>query len=390
MSAARAGCRLVVGPRDGLVVVGPMVDFTSALYLGPPRLQLPAGLPLTTGRPAALQEPDWHRRVAGEVARRQGLETGLLAPSTLHLFWDVLTLLPRSGVVFIDKTMYPVGQWGAARAVLRGLPVVPFSAANLPALARQLHTYRAQGRTPWLLTDGWRLNGAGPAPLARYLQLLSPDSASALLVDDTQAFGVLGARPSVRQPLGQGGGGTLPYLGVRHPQVLTITSLAKGLGVPVAVLAGSRAWLRHYEQCSTVRVHTSPVSGWHAAAAAQVLQHDARHGEAARHQLTRHIGQFRQDLQAAGLRLRGGWFPVQKLVLPRASASLGLYQLLREEGFQALLLADAARPTVPQVAFCLRADHRPADLRRLTGLLAAQARRPDWFSVSHRSTLLLP
>ncbi|PJJ60172.1 aminotransferase class I/II-fold pyridoxal phosphate-dependent enzyme [Hymenobacter chitinivorans] len=367
-----------------------MVDFTSALYLGRPRLTLPAHLPLTTGRPAALQEPDWHRHVGREVARRQGLETGLLAPSTLHLFWDVLALLPRSGVVFLDKAMYPVGQWGAARALLRGLPVVPFSAVDLPTLARQLHLYRQQGRTPWLLTDGWRLGGAGAAPLARYLQLLAPDPESVLLIDDTQAFGVLGARPTARQPLGVGGGGTLPFLGVQHPQVLTITSLAKGLGVPVAALAGSGAWLRRYEQRSTVRVHTSPVSNWHAWAAAQALEHDAACGNAARQRLARHIGEFRQRLRAAGIRPRGGWFPVQKLVLPRASASLGLYQLLREEGFQTLLLADAARPTVPQVAFCLRADHHPADLHRLTELLAAQARRPNWFSVSHRSTLLLP
>ena len=284
-----------------------MVDFTSALYLGSPHLTLPAGLPLTTGRPAALREPDWHRRVAREVARRQGLETGLLAPSTLHLFWDVLALLPRSGVVFIDKAMYPVGQWGAARALLRGLPVVPFSAHDLPGLARQLHTYRQQGRTPWLLTDGWRLAAEGPAPLARYLHLLQPDPNSVLLIDDTQAFGVTGAKPTLRHPLGRGGGGTLPFLGLRHPQILTITSLAKGLGVPVAVLAGSRRWLSLYEQRSAVRVHTSPVSSWHAWAAAQALGLDARHGNAARQRLEQHIRQFRQELSAAGIRAQGGW-----------------------------------------------------------------------------------
>ncbi|TGE28821.1 PLP-dependent aminotransferase family protein [Hymenobacter metallicola] len=368
-----------------------MVDFTSAHYLGARPLQLPAGLPLSTGRPAALQEPGWHRRVAREVAHRQGLEAGLLAPSSLHLFWDVLALLPRSGVVFIDQAMYPVGQWGAARALLRGLPVVPFSATDLPALARRLHTYRQQGRPAWLLTDGWQLPAEGPAPLARYLELLVPDPQAVLLIDDTQAFGILGRQPTVRAPLGQGGGGCLPFLGLHHPQILTITSLAKGLGVPVAVLGGSRRWLARYEQRSTVRVHTSPVSGWHAWAAGLALQQDARHGAAARQQLTSLLRQFRQEVAAAGLRPRGGWFPVQKLVLPRASASLGLHQLLREQGFQTLLLADRARPTVPQVAFCLRADHCPADLRRLTDLLAHLARHSDWFfPASHPQPLLLP
>ncbi|TGE24601.1 pyridoxal phosphate-dependent aminotransferase family protein [Hymenobacter aquaticus] len=368
-----------------------MVDFTSAHYLGYRPGPPPAGLPLSTGRPAALQEPDWHRRAAREVARRQGLEAGLLAPSTLHLFWDVLTLVPRRGVVFIDEAMYPVGQWGAARAALRGLPVVPFAANNLPRLARQLHAYRQQGRPAWLLTDGWQLAAEQPAPLSRYLQLLAPDPQSVLLLDDTQAFGVLGARASARRPLGQGGGGCLPYLGLRHPNVLTITSLAKGLGVPVAVLAGSRAWLARYEQGSPVRVHTSPVSNWHAWAAAEALRHDARHGEPARRRLAGRIGQLRRGLGAAGIRLRGGWFPVQKLVLPRASASLGLYQLLRERGFQPLLLADPARPAVPQVAFCLRADHRPEDLTRLIEQLTHLRRTTNWFAPAfHSQPLLLP
>ena len=270
------------------------MDFTSALYLGARALNFPAGLVLTSGRPAVLGEPPGHRAVAREVARRQGLEAGLLAPSTLHLFWDVFRLPPRSAVVFMDQAMYPVGQWGSVRATLRGLPVVPFDAADLPGLARRLHSYRQQHKTPWLVTDGWNLTAGRPAPLAQYLALLSPDPEAVLLIDDTQAFGVLGAAPSARRLLGRGGGGTLPYLGLRSPQILTITSLAKGLGVPVAVLAGSAARLAGFQRRSDVRMHTSPVSNLHAWAAGEALRHDARHGDAARARLGQRIGQFRQ------------------------------------------------------------------------------------------------
>ncbi|GAA3948311.1 hypothetical protein GCM10022406_32680 [Hymenobacter algoricola] len=351
-----------------------MLDFTSALYLGTPRLSVPAGLALTTGYPAALQEPGWHRRVAAAVARRQGLETGLLAPSTLHLFWDVLTLAPAAAVIFVDEAMYPVGQWGASRALLRGLPVVAFAADNLPDLRRRLLTYRQQGRTPWLLTDGWRL-AQGPAPLSAYLNLLRPDPRSVLLLDDTQAFGVVGAAPTPERPLGQGGGGTLPYLGLRGPGILSITSLAKGLGVPVAVLAGSRAWLARFGRHAATRVHSSPVSNWHAWAAGQALTRDAAGaGDQARHQLGRRIGELRAAL--AGWPLSGGWFPVQKLLLPTAGAVLCLQHYLEQRGVRALLLADARRPTVPQLAFCLRADHSAADVARLAGHLLAWAAAP--------------
>ena len=350
-----------------------MLDFTSAHYLGPPTLSVPPGLALSTGWPAALQEPAWHRQVAEMVARRQGLETGLLAPSTLHLFWDVLALAPASAVVFVDEQMYPVGQWGAARAALRGLPVVRFSADDLPRLRRLLHTHCPPGRTPWLLTDGWRLMAEKPAPLVHYLRLLRPYPRGMLLLDDTQAFGVLGRQPTPARPLGQDGGGTLAYLGLNAPNILCITSLAKGLGVPVATLTGSRAWLARFETCSATRVHTSPVSNWHAWAAGQALQHDAAgSGAVARRRLARRIGEFRRAL-GSGWQVRGGWFPVQKLLLPTAPAALGLHRHLARCGIRALLLADAHRPAVPQLAFCLRADHSAADLARLAGALRVWA-----------------
>lgn len=362
-----------------------MLDFTSALYLGPRVLPPPAGLVLTTGRPAALGEDDRAREVAQTVARRQGLEAGLLAPSTLHLFWDVFGLMPPHGVLLLDRALYPVGQWGGLRARALGRPVVQFRADDLAGLARVLHAYGQQGRTPWLVSDGWR-PGRGAAPLARYRDLLAPHPGAVLLLDDTQAFGVLGARPGPGQLLGQGGGGSLSWAGLAAeagpPELLTITSLAKGLGVPVAVLAGRAARVAQFRRHSETRVHTSPVSGWHAWAAQAALRHDARRGDAARRHLGRRIAQFRRELTRAGLRPRGGLFPVQKLVLARTTAALGLHQQLRQAGLATVLLAGEARPGVPEIAFCLRADHSAADISRATAALAALARRSDWFTAS--------
>ena len=360
-----------------------MLDFTSALYLGTRALPPPpAGLLLTSGRPAVLTEDARATAAAQEVARRQGLEAGLLAPSTLHLFWDVFGLVPAHGVVLLEQRLYPVGQWGALRARARGLPVVPFRRDNLPGLARLLHTYRQQGRTPWLVADGWH-PGRGPAPLAGFAALLAPYPGAVLLLDDTQAFGVLGARPGPSNRLGQGGGGSLAWAGIdpgSRPEILTISSLAKGLGVPVAVLAGRAARLGQFRRRAETRVHTSPVSAWHAWAAAAALHHDARYGDAARQQLGWRIAQFRGALLRAGLRPRGGSFPVQKLVLARTTAALSLHQQLRQAGIETLLLAGEQLPGVPEIAFCLRADHPAAAIDQATAVLADLARRTDWFS----------
>ena len=68
-----------------------MLDFTSCLYLGLRHESdaLPAWSSLSTGKPAALEDPPGARRVARKLAELQGCETALMAPSTLHLFWDL-------------------------------------------------------------------------------------------------------------------------------------------------------------------------------------------------------------------------------------------------------------------------------------------------------------
>ncbi|NML63595.1 aminotransferase class I/II-fold pyridoxal phosphate-dependent enzyme [Hymenobacter sp. RP-2-7] len=361
-----------------------MPDFTSALYLGPRQLPPPPGLLLSPGRPAALAEAGAARQVANEVARRQGLAAGVLAPSTLHLFHDVFQLMPANGVLVLARHLYPVGQWGSQQAQLRRLPVVRLGCpAELPAL---LHTYRQQGRVPWLVADGWH-PGLGPAPLASYHAALAACPGAVLLLDDTQAFGVLGARPTATRPLGLGGGGSLRWAGLRDdgtgPELLTITSLAKGLGVPVAVLAGRARRLAQFARCAETRVHSSPASIWHVWAAAQALRLDAHGGAAARQQLGQRIGQFRAALGWVGLRPAGGWFPVQKLVPARATAALALHQQLRQAGIATVLLAGEQQPGVPEIAFCLRADHSPADIARVAAGLGYLARRhADWFSCS--------
>jgi 8-amino-7-oxononanoate synthase len=158
--------------------------------------------------------------------------------------------------------------------------------------------------------------------------------------------------------------------------------LAKGLGVPVAVLAGRAPRLQQFRQQAATRVHTSPVSAWHTWAAEAALRHDARHGEAARRRLEQRIMQFRTQLVRAGLHPLGGHFPVQKLLLTRATAALSLHQQLRQAGISSLLLAGEQRPGVPEVAFCLRADHSAAHITRVTSALMSLARRTDWFAPS--------
>jgi hypothetical protein len=52
----------------------------------------------------------------------------------------------------------------------------------------------------------------------------------------------------------------LRWSGTGGPEALVFSSLAKAFGVPMAVLGGSGAWIRKFEEKSLTRVHCSPPS----------------------------------------------------------------------------------------------------------------------------------
>jgi 8-amino-7-oxononanoate synthase len=72
-----------------------MLDFTSALYLGlcHPSGTLRPWAQLTTGRPAALQEPPGTEGVTESLVHLLGCAGATLGTSTLHIFWDVFQVL---------------------------------------------------------------------------------------------------------------------------------------------------------------------------------------------------------------------------------------------------------------------------------------------------------
>jgi 8-amino-7-oxononanoate synthase len=250
-----------------------MLDFSSALYLGMrhPHSTLKPWQSLTAGRPAALEALPGAEAVEQELARLIGCEQAVLATSTLHLFWDIFAVLAQEGIaVFIDSSTYPIGRWGAEQAAAKGAPVRFFPQHDPAALRRSLLRHRISGLRPVILTDGLNPAIGRPAPLDRYLRL-AQEHGGWLVVDDTQAFGILGRRANKAAPYGCGGRGAAAWHGIHGPELIVAASLAKGFGAPLAVLAGSHELIRAYEERSLCRVHCSPPSAAAVAAAAHAL-----------------------------------------------------------------------------------------------------------------------
>lgn len=340
-------------------------DFTSALYLGlsHPSAALPSWDALTLGKPAALQPPPGERTVAAALARLMDCEAACIFPSTLHLFWDLFGVLATAApapharmVLLVDAAAYPVARWCAGLARALGMPASQFrhaAPAQTEMLARR---WRRAGRRPLILADGYSPGDSGPPPLGA-LADIAARYGGYLLLDDTQALGVLGPD----------GGGSVALHGLRGAPVLVGASLAKGLGAPLAVLAGSAALVGVFERQSLTRVHCSPPSAAALAAAGRALALNRSMGGTLRAALRQRIRWLRGCLAAHGLSSRGGDFPVRRIALPPGCPGTHIHAALAGAGVDVLLQRERG---ASMLTMMLRADHGQAEIARAAALIA--------------------
>jgi len=349
-----------------------VIDLTSSLYLGLRHGSgsVPGWERLTTGVPAALATAPAAGIVAQELAGLIGIEAATLAPSTLHAFWDLFgTMGARE--IHVDAGTYPIAWWGAERARCGGAVVRPFRHHDPAALRRAV---AAQGRgqspaagpgerrRPIVLADGFCPGCGRVAPIESYLSIVAPAGGS-VVVDDTQALGVLGT-PAAGHPYGRGGGGIMRWSGLSGSNLVVVASLAKGFGVPVAVVAGGGAAVRQYLARSETRVHCSPPSNAHLHSAIAALRSNASRGDALRGHLARLVAQFRTGLGALGVPLTPGLFPVQSTGAGAQLDVQAIHQRLTGLGVSTVLNWPRCRRGIA-LSFIFTAQHRQADVARV-------------------------
>jgi 8-amino-7-oxononanoate synthase len=338
-----------------------MIDFTSSLYLGLKHgsRDIAGWQQLTLGKPAALEAVPGSSEVEGELARISGCERAIVAPSTLHLFWDLFPILAKPGVtVFLDDGAYPIVRWGAERAAGLGVAVRQFRHYDIQALQRELR--RAGSGSVVIAADGYCASCGKGAPLHELLDLLR-DRSGSLLIDDTQALGIFGRGPRPWRPYGSGGGGSLQLAGISDPALLVVSSLAKGFGVPVAVLVGSEAMLTEYESTSKTRVHCSPPSVAVIAAATRALIINQEHGDCLRLRLAQRVAHFRGKLSKLGLFGSNNLFPVQPLRLPGHKRGRDIYTTLLQCGVRTVLQR-GSHENRERITFVITAEHSETDI----------------------------
>jgi 8-amino-7-oxononanoate synthase len=349
-----------------------VLDFTSALYLGlrHATTELQPWAQLTTGVPAALETPALAGAVAGSLAELTGVERATLARSTLHAFWDLFVIFASPNTtIYVDACAYPIARWGAERAAARGVPLRTFAHADPGDLWRRMTADLSGRRRPLVVTDGLCPGCGKRAPIRRYLEM-AREFGGGLIVDDTQALGVLGRSPGPQAPYGTGGGGSLSRDGIASPHVLLVSSLAKGFGVPVTVVGGSERAVARFEAESATRVHCSPPSFADLHAVDHALRVNRDEGDARRFHLARLVQRLRRGLRGLGITAHSSLFPVQRLDL-RAGA-VALYRWLLRRGVRGVLHRPACAPRI-SVSLIVTARHAPAAIDRAVEAVAEGA-----------------
>ncbi len=325
-------------------------DFTSSLYLGlhHPSHTLGPWSSLTTGGPAALGVPRPGRRVAAEVARLHGTGRALLAPSTLHALSDCVDVLGGAGTaVVVDRFLYQVG---AAAADRSGVTRTVAGHLDAEAAARAAARCRRRGLAPLLLADGLCAGCGGVLPVRDYVSI-AESYGGHVVVDDTQAFGVVGP----------GGGGTAARARVTSPRLVVVASMAKAYGAPLAVVSGARPVVERLASDGPSRSHSSPPSLADIRAAERALALNASAGDRVRRRLARLVARLRSRLRAAGIEPAGGLFPVQSLPpLPRAVAAR-IYRRLLDAGVRTVVQKARCVPGAT-VTLIVNATHTTADV----------------------------
>jgi 8-amino-7-oxononanoate synthase len=219
------------------------------------------------------------------------------------------------------------------------------------------------------VADGFCPRCGSSAPVAEYLAV-TRERGGILVLDDTQALGILGHSPAFHPPYGTGGGGSLPWSGCRSAGVMLVSSMAKAFGVPLAIVAGAADAVRRFERSSDTRVHCSPPAVPTLHAAGRALAINRQCGNALRQRLAANVFRFRARLAAAGFDAVGGAFPVQTLRL-RSDVDAGRIHDDLQRAAVRSVLRRGGRTGGPLLTFIVTARHSTSDLDQAVDRLSS-------------------
>ncbi len=291
----------------------------------------------------------------------------MLARSSLHLSLDIFAILASDDIaLFFDERTYPISRWGLRMSRTRPSRIKVFRHQDMQHLADQIRQY-GKNRRCVIVTDGLCPHCGKIAPLNEILSLLERIP-GVVVLDDTQAIGLLGLSPARDLPFGQGGGGSMRWHGINDSRVLYFASLSKGFGVPIAVFAGNETQTAGFVAGSQTMVHCSPHTQAELSAVELALNENEMTGDDRRRALFENVRYFRDVISRRGLKTTGGIFPVQSIYLPKGYSAEKTYEKLSRLGMQTVL-QQSRHNTHSTLTVIVRSDHQQEEIEEAAFLL---------------------
>lgn len=154
------------------------------------------------------------------------------------------------------------------------------------------------------------------------------------------------------------------------PCIILISSLAKGFGAPLAMIAGSNNFVRRFNTRSQTQVHCSPPSAAAVLAAEHALAVNAALGNVLRRKLAQLVSLLKQQLSGIGMATTSGLFPVQTMKPLSSNRSQSLHNSLQHLGVHTVL-SRHCRERVPCISFLLTLRHTIKDILNAGKMLTA-------------------
>jgi 8-amino-7-oxononanoate synthase len=333
-------CYLGMGSRVDIIEAG-----VEALRLYGPQSQI--GRHYNVELPAnadAEREGAFYFGTEASIYFASGYLIGLIA---LHGLRD------RHDIVLIDEAAH----LNLRDAVAAGTkPIVTFGHMDAASLAEQISRNVHPGTRPLVVTDGMSPTFGAIAPLREYLELIEPLD-GAMLVDESQAFGVLGPH----------GRGAADLHGVTSERVLVGGSLSKAFGAYGAMIPSSRAVVQQLWQSPPARGAGAGLSAGAAMAAASLRY--VREHPALLERLREDVAHVKSGMSALGLDVGNTEAPLATFTHGTAEQMRSLQRRLMDEGIYVFYSTYVGAGLDGAIRCAVFADHAEAHLDRLLDAL---------------------
>ncbi|OIK22009.1 8-amino-7-oxononanoate synthase [Bacillus amyloliquefaciens] len=303
-----------------------------------------SGSRLTTGNTL------WHEKLEKTIADFKQTEAALLFSSGYLANIGVLASLPQKGDVILSDQLNHASIVDGCR--LSKAETIVYRHIDMADLENKLASVQSRNRR-FIVTDGVFSMDGTIAPLDSIMALAKKYQAF-VIVDDAHATGVLG----------ENGGGTSEYFGVR-PDVV-IGTLSKAVGTEGGFAAGSNLFIDFLLNHARTFIFQTAVAP--AICAASHTAFDIIKGmRGTRRVLLSSVKTIKTRLADMGFTVRGGDTPILPVIIGDAKTAVSAAALLEKKG----ICAPAIRPpAVPdgesRIRLTVTADRSLQDIDELT------------------------